>query len=265
MWNAMVHCDPQLTAFDATLILQRVTSLIDTLPFCLQQQASGVIAMSSGSNQIGNIIEIPLNLSNANNIYSYEGTITYDPSKLEYNGIIADGVFSNDSFTSADRNGIVRFAGARSTPNDPTNIFATIKFRVKNDGLSTVTLTELRWNTEPMQKNVASTTIVTDVSDSKEEIPQYFSLYQNQPNPFNPTTTFKYDLPTESKVKLSIYNVLGQVEEIIVDDIESAGHRSIEWNANGIVSGVYFYQLEATSLSDPSKSFKQVKKMLLVK
>jgi hypothetical protein len=98
-----------------------------------------------------------------------------------------------------------------------------------------------------------------------KEIPNKFALEQNYPNPFNPTTTFKYDLPTESKVKLSIYNVLGQIVEILVDEIESAGYRSINWNAKDMVSGVYFYRLEASSVSDPSKSFVQVKKILLIK
>ena len=66
---------------------------------------------------------------------------------------------------------------------------------------------------------------------------------------------------------LKIYNVLGQLVGTLVDGVEQAGYKHVEWNVpqGGIASGVYFYRLEATSMSDPTKGFTQVKKMLLVK
>jgi len=96
-------------------------------------------------------------------------------------------------------------------------------------------------------------------------IPHKFALEQNYPNPFNPTTTFKYQLPTDSRVTLKIYNVLGQVVSTITDEVQSAGYKSQNWNANSVASGMYFYRLDAFSVSEPSKSFTQVKKMLLLK
>jgi len=101
--------------------------------------------------------------------------------------------------------------------------------------------------------------------NEREVLPTKFALEQNYPNPFNPTTTLRYQLPTESRVRLNIYNVLGQVAQTLVDGVESAGHKSVEWNANNLASGLYFYRLSATSTSDPTKSFTQVKKMLLLK
>ena len=64
---------------------------------------------------------------------------------------------------------------------------------------------------------------------------------------------------------LKVYNVLGQVVTTLVDGAQTAGYKSAEWNASNFASGVYFYRLEAVSVSDPSKSFTQVKKMLLMK
>ena len=90
-------------------------------------------------------------------------------------------------------------------------------------------------------------------------------LRSNYPNPFNPTTTFNYSLPSDSKVKLTIYSVLGQVVDVLVDAVEEAGYRSVDWNAGSAASGIYFYRLEATSVSDPSKSFTQVKKAMILK
>jgi len=96
-------------------------------------------------------------------------------------------------------------------------------------------------------------------------IPAMFYLHQNYPNPFNPTTTIRYELPVQCRVKLRIYNLLGQVVSTISDEIQTAGYKSLEWKANGVASGVYFYRLEATSISDPGRMFSQTRKMLTLK
>jgi M6 family metalloprotease-like protein len=105
----------------------------------------------------------------------------------------------------------------------------------------------------------------SDVSAVSADIPKDFALSQNYPNPFNPSTTFNYDLPARSKVLLKIFNTLGQIVLIMVDEIQTAGHKSVKWNANKLSSGVYFYRMEATSVTDPAKSYLDVKKMLLLK
>lgn len=97
------------------------------------------------------------------------------------------------------------------------------------------------------------------------DVPTEYALGQNYPNPFNPTTTLRYDLPQQSYVTLKIYNVLGQVVQTVVDGTASAGYKTVAWNASNLASGVYFYCFEATSVSNPTKSFTQVKKMLLLK
>lgn len=90
------------------------------------------------------------------------------------------------------------------------------------------------------------------------EIPTSFALDQNYPNPFNPTTTIRYALPQASHVTLNIYSVLGQVVEMLIDCVEQAGNKSIEWNASIFPSGVYFYRLQADG-------FIQTKKLILMK
>ena len=112
----------------------------------------------------------------------------------------------------------------------------------------------------------ASFTIITGVADRDHSgIPSTFGLSQNYPNPFNPTTIVNYDLPNRSTVVLKIYNLLGQVVAILVDGIQNAGYKSVEWNASGAASGIYIYSLEATSETDPARTFTQVRKMLLVR
>ncbi|MBI4547377.1 MAG: T9SS type A sorting domain-containing protein [Ignavibacteriae bacterium] len=101
-------------------------------------------------------------------------------------------------------------------------------------------------------------------------LPKEYALLQNHPNPFNPSTKIRYELPVESHVTLKIYNVLGQEVITLVHGKVDAGYRSAYWNSrdkngNVVSSGMYFYRLEASSLIEPKKSFIQVKKMNLVK
>jgi hypothetical protein len=90
------------------------------------------------------------------------------------------------------------------------------------------------------------------------QIPQGFSLYQNYPNPFNPTTTIKFALPVESKVKINVYNSLGQLVETLVNKEMESGYHEVNFDASRYSSGVYLYQLQAGD-------FVSVKKMLLIK
>jgi hypothetical protein len=100
-------------------------------------------------------------------------------------------------------------------------------------------------------------------------IPAEFALHANFPNPFNPTTVIRYELPVPSRVRLSVFNILGQEVATLVNKEIGAGYQSVEWNTdntNGIAlpSGVYIYRLEATSVST-GKEFNQVRKMVLMK
>ncbi|GIK22812.1 MAG: hypothetical protein BroJett005_22260 [Ignavibacteriota bacterium] len=85
-----------------------------------------------------------------------------------------------------------------------------------------------------------------------------FALFQNYPNPFNPTTTIRFALPVESRVKINIYNSLGQLVETLADKDMKAGHHEINFNASRLASGVYFYKLT-------SGNFVETRKMLLMK
>jgi PKD repeat protein len=96
-------------------------------------------------------------------------------------------------------------------------------------------------------------------------IPKEYGLDQAYPNPFNPTTTIRYQLPVDSRVSLKVYNVLGEMVTVLADGTQPAGYDAVEWNASSVASGIYYYRLEATSVSDPGKTFTQVKKMILMK
>ena len=106
----------------------------------------------------------------------------------------------------------------------------------------------------PIHMIVSSTVGVGDELNT----PSTFNLYQNYPNPFNPSTTIKYSIPELSKVKLALFNLLGEEVTTLVNEEKNVGNYSVEFNAVALPSGVYFCQLRAGS-------FIQTKKMLLLK
>lgn len=91
----------------------------------------------------------------------------------------------------------------------------------------------------------------TDVDMAQDEIlPRIFQLFHNYPNPFNPKTVIRYDLPRTADVKITIYNSLGREVKTLVDEEQSAGAHTVIWdglNDDGarVVSGVYFFRLRA--------------------
>jgi hypothetical protein len=96
------------------------------------------------------------------------------------------------------------------------------------------------------------------------ETPSDFALYQNSPNPFNPTTTIRYTLPAEASVTLEIYSALGQKLSTLVNQMQGPGLYSTRWTPAGSPSGVYFLRFRAV---DPAgrKLFADTKKMLLAR
>ena len=83
----------------------------------------------------------------------------------------------------------------------------------------------------------------------KSELPVEFSLKQNFPNPFNPTTRISFTLPQKSRVKITVFDQLGSVMSILVNGEFNRGSHSVDFNASNLASGLYFYRLETPSNS----------------
>jgi hypothetical protein len=96
------------------------------------------------------------------------------------------------------------------------------------------------------------------IEDSKQAIPEKYRISQNYPNPFNPTTRLKLAIPEKAKVKLTVYNLLGQKVATIFDGMMNAGNHELTFNAKNLSSGIYFYKIRANDYTD-------VKKMTILK
>jgi len=106
-------------------------------------------------------------------------------------------------------------------------------------------------------------TCVLVSNDESNQLPTAFSLYNNYPNPFNPMTTIRYNLPEDALVNITIYDMMGQVVSNLVSSQKNAGYKSIQWNATNdagqpVSAGLYLYTIQAGE-------FRQTKKMVLLK
>ena len=101
------------------------------------------------------------------------------------------------------------------------------------------------------------------LSIQSESIPLQYILRQNYPNPFNPVTSLRYDLPEDGLVNITIYDMMGRVVKTLVNGSQTAGYKSIKWNATNdrnesVSAGLYLYTIQAGE-------FRQTKKMVLLK
>ncbi|RMI03620.1 MAG: T9SS C-terminal target domain-containing protein [Calditrichaeota bacterium] len=114
-------------------------------------------------------------------------------------------------------------------------------------------------------------TPVVGIDPKRPGIPARFALHANFPNPFNPTTTIRYDLKETVRVRLRIFNLLGQVVRTLVDGRETAGYKEVVWDGRNdagepVASGVYLYRLEAGNPSAGSgHGFVKTRKMVLIR
>jgi len=96
------------------------------------------------------------------------------------------------------------------------------------------------------------------IQSTGNEIPKQYSLSQNYPNPFNPATNIRFSIPVSGNVKLTVFDMLGREVETLVNGDLNAGTYNADWNASNYSSGVYFYKIETSNISE-------IKKMILIK
>jgi hypothetical protein len=98
---------------------------------------------------------------------------------------------------------------------------------------------------------------ITGAEDEKG-LPETYALDQNYPNPFNPATTIRYALPEQARVTIRVFSLLGEEVATLIDEVQEAGFKSVDFDAAALASGVYFYRLTAGI-------FVETRRMILVK
>lgn len=105
--------------------------------------------------------------------------------------------------------------------------------------------------------------------EPKSSLPTQFVLHPNHPNPFNPATEIKFELPDDGKVVLTVFNVVGQKIRTLVNDLKDAGFYSVLWDSrddygNQVASGIYLYRIQIISSNASGKHFSAVRKLTLL-
>lgn len=147
------------------------------------------------------------------------------------------------------------FYSAASSQLSATNYYIWVG---SNDGLARLSETDGFW-----EGSWKIYSLATDIKEETSEIPIQFDLSQNFPNPFNPTTTIKYTIPSvethgRASVQLVVCDILGSEVATLVNKQQQPGNYKVQFDASNLTSGIYFYKLQ-------SGGFVESKKMLLLK
>jgi hypothetical protein len=183
------------------------------------------------------------------------------------------------SFAATSKDGLVNLEWSTATETNnqgfyversANGTFAQVGF-IKGKGTTTSTqqyrfvdnVAPGKYSYRLKQVDFDGTSEYSKVVEVELNAPVEFELSQNYPNPFNPSTTIKFALAADSKVKISVYNTIGQQVATIVNNSMNAGTHSVDFNASELNSGVYLYRIEASGID--GSNFTSVKKMILTK
>ena len=149
--------------------------------------------------------------------------------------------------------GSFNFSRLSESFGTPGGCYRIISDDFDNDGdLDLAMTTQFGSNSISVLLNQLDVVSVDDPYENTFE-PNSFTLYQNYPNPFNPSTSIKYSVKENSLVSLKLYDILGNEVVTLVNEEKPAGEYEIKFNAKGLASGIYFYQLKANTFIETKK------------
>lgn len=181
-------------------------------------------------------------LVNSSQGNTFGGGMFYDSASTFNFGVTNKTVVNgNDTFYYRGFTGVGN--GAYTSP-DSSGTDDTISWSISN-----ATVEIARWTLDPPPIGI------TQIST---EIPEKFELYQNFPNPFNPSTLIRYDLAKNSDVNIVVYDLLGRQVASLVNQKQNAGRYQVSFDGASLASGIYFYKIV-------TQEYVQVKRMLLIK
>ncbi len=217
--------------------------------------------------QAGQRFTIQVVARNAEDVKGYFLNLSYDPSALTFEGIVKGGFLEDQTYSFPSvGTGTVAFTntvyGTAAFAGD--GILAEISFTANRDGeflADMVDITEATF----VNSNFTGESVIKDNSTGTDTnaAPALFSLKQNFPNPFNPSTMIGFSVPTSGLVTVKVYDILGRSVKTLVNANMTSGNYSVVWDAtddNGkrVSTGVYLYKITAGS-------FSATKRMLLMK
>jgi len=210
----------------------------------------------------GEKISIPIIAEHDEEIYSCDVELHFNPSVIKFDELQLTSLSEHFySFVNDQNEGMLRIGCFGIKPIKETGKYLEIIFDIigKQGDRSNIELVSYRINSDAEKYGYSSFV----VGDDRVEFAEQYELFQNSPNPFNPTTTIKYNLPERSNVIVKIFNLLGEEIITLVNETQNPGLKSVIWDGKDksgklVSSGIYIYILE-------TGEFLQSRKMMFLR
>jgi len=222
--------------------------------------------------ELGQIVKLPLYLPNEIEIEGLDLTIQYDPEIFsligfnDNNSILEKSKYN--TIINTEKMGLFTLVSyANSTPVNDNGLLGYIKFEVIGNSTrwSSISINEMKINDIQeggflVDGNFESSSIAHGFDFQISAVPEVFALNNNYPNPFNPSTNIKFELPNDGDVRIFIYDLKGSLIDELVNGYMEAGYHNLKWDGSYKASGVYFIQMIADN-----GNYIRMTKMMLIK
>jgi hypothetical protein len=221
------------------------------------------------------ICSIDVVIEGVTNLAGYQFDVRFDPTILQVDSVLTGNFLSSTGREVSvigpsinNDNGkvtITVFSSGTNPGPDGSGTIATIFFTASSPGTSILQIQNITLR-NAHNKNLTAGRIGTGQITVKEPsgiiqdglYPKQFCLRQNHPNPFNPSTNIKFDLPRAVDVEFEVFNIMGQKVATLINRHMPAGYHQVTFKAHNLSSGIYFYRIDASTWQD-------VKKMIFLK
>ncbi|MEX2400480.1 MAG: ice-binding family protein [Rhodothermales bacterium] len=202
-------------------------------------------------------ISIPITTDDIDgkDVLSFDFTVMYDPDVITLDSVETAGTLSEDAQITIDAtSGSINVVGSVGTAIDGSGVFIYLTGTSGSEGTTDLTFANLTLNDgTPLGIGVDGSIQVGVglTTEGSDELPGSFKLLGNYPNPFNPSTTIRFDLPESAEVHVQIFDILGrQVLTLPSTMVQAGADRSMQFDAGSMASGIYIYRVIATSATN---------------
>lgn len=268
-------------------MIKKIFMILVVFQIALYSQTDYLMTLANPIQNSTKTLEFDITIKGSDTVFllsSYQCSLTFNLNLLESDSISLEYLHDSSELgnppiniigydTTDGMNKLVFVSGIGSDSISNEEIIVG-KFKILSTVDFTVDDLNLKWNFNGIANTILTGSDFNDITvpsnhlnfdnsitaiKDLEEIPTQFELNQNYPNPFNPTTKIEFTIPQKGKVKLIVYNMLGEEVAELINKEVAAGNHSVQFNGRNLASGAYIYILNFAN------QYSEAKKMILMK